>query len=72
MGCIVCNAAQPIVNIKRWEEQVMCIVYSTGTGVSSNKVPTAGLKESLFRLRMPLEHIDFHIIGYWTPSKWSL
>ena len=36
---------------------------------------TAGatcLKESLFYLIMPLEHIDFHIIGYWTTNIWSL
>ena len=29
-------------------------------------------KESLFYLTMLLEHIDFHIIGYWTSSTWSL
>ena len=25
-------------------------------------------KESLFYLSMPLEHIDFHVIDYWTSS----
>ena len=30
------------------------------------------LKESLFYLVMPLEHMDFHIIGYWTSSMRSL
>ena len=29
-------------------------------------------EESLFYLTMPLEHIDFHIIGYWTSNIWSL
>ena len=29
-------------------------------------------KESLFYLTMPLKHIDFHIIGYWMSSIWSL
>ena len=28
-------------------------------------------KESLFCLTTPLEHIDFHIINYWTSSLWS-
>ena len=28
-------------------------------------------KESLFDLT-PLEHIDFHVIGYWTSNMWSL
>ena len=27
---------------------------------------------SLFCLMTPLEHIDFHIIGYWPSSMWSL
>ena len=31
-----------------------------------------GWTESLLYLTMPLEHIDFHIIGYWTSSVWSL
>ena len=29
-------------------------------------------KESLFSLTMLQERIDFHIIGYWTLSIWSL
>ena len=29
-------------------------------------------KESLFYLMVPLEHIDFPIIGYWKSSIWSL
>ena len=28
--------------------------------------------ESLFYLTTPLEHFNFHIIGYWTSSIWSL
>ena len=28
--------------------------------------------ESLLYLSMPLVHIDFHIIGYWMSSIWSL
>ena len=28
--------------------------------------------ESLFYLATPLEHIDFHIFGYWTSTIWSL
>ena len=33
---------------------------------------TCSRKESLFCLTTPLEHIDCHIIGYWTSSIWSL
>ena len=26
----------------------------------------------LFHLTMPVEHIDFHIIGYWMTNIWEL
>ena len=29
-------------------------------------------KESLIYLTTPLEHIDFHVTGYWISSIWSL
>ena len=29
-------------------------------------------KKPLFYLTMPVEHIDFQIISYWSPSIWSL
>ena len=35
-------------------------------------VPLRKGKESLFYLTTPLEHINVHIIGYWTSSRWSL
>ena len=29
-------------------------------------------KQTLFYLRMPLEHVDFHIIGFWMSSIWPM
>ena len=35
-------------------------------------LPPKKTPESLFYLMIPLEHVDFHIIGYWMSSLWSL
>ena len=55
---------------------VWCVVCMWARGgavcMSNGLTYTSIVKESLFYSMMPLEHIDFHIIGYWTSSIWSM
>ena len=49
---------------KKSEEDQISLQWASVLPFNRLAVPPCNEKESLFCLTMPLEHIDFHIIGY--------
>ena len=47
-------------------------IYVTAWWLYAHLGNSTKKKESLFYLTKPLEHIDFHVISYWTSNIWSL
>ena len=61
--------ANDSININTWLLLDFQMVIGVGESLLVLLVISIG---SLFDLITPLEHIDFHIIGYWTSNVWSL